>query len=327
MPISWKQFCKIVEQNHSFTLTTHMRADCDAIGSELAMAYALRSLGKQVRILNGDGVPPHIGFIDSAGEVETLAPEAKPADEGKTDVLMILATSAWSQLGPMADVVRASNAVKVVVDHHVGGDDLGAESFTDVNAEATGRLVLEAMEAMDVDLTPQVATALFAAIATDTGWFRFSSVTAQTYKATSQLVAAGADPTAIFASLYERHSFARLQLQGRILTSAQMDIHGRLIYSCVTRKDLLETGAEATDTEDVVNRLLSVGGIEVALLFLELDSGKTKVSLRSRTTVDVRAVAAQFGGGGHTAAAGVRFAGSLAEAKTAVLAAMRKAME
>ena len=327
MPIPWKRFAEIVEQNHSFILTTHMRADCDAIGSELAMAHALRSLGKHVRILNGDGVPPHIAFIDPAGEVQTLDPEAKPADEGKTDVLMVLDTSAWSQMGPMADIVRASNAVKVVVDHHVGGDDLGAESFTDVNAEATGRLVLEATQALGVSLTPHVATALFAAIATDTGWFRFSSVTAKTYEAASRLVAAGADPTAVFSSLYEQHSFARLHLQGRILTSAQLGIDGRLIYSSVTREDLNQTGAETTDTEDVVNRLLSVRGIEVALLFLELESEKTKVSLRSRTTIDVRAVAERFGGGGHTAAAGVRFAGSLAKAKTAVLDAMREAME
>ena len=325
MPIDWRPFVELVRTHESFVLTSHMRPDCDAIGSELALALALRSLGKKARIINGDGVPPHIAFIDPAHDVEVLG-EDVPADQVTPDVHLVVDTSAWGQLGPMADVIRRSQAQKVVIDHHVSQDDLGAVVFKDASAEATGRLVLGAIDALGVAVTPAIAVSLFAAIATDTGWFRFASVTAATYAATARLVEAGAVPTDIFAQLYERQSFARLRLQGRILTQTQSEADGQLLYSAITATDLAETGAEPTDTEDVINRLLSVAGVRVALLFLELGPQETKVSLRGRAGVDVRQVAEQFGGGGHCAAAGVRYRGPINEAVKAVTQAVCAAL-
>jgi len=325
MPIDWRPFVDIVKQHNSFVLTSHMRPDCDAIGSELALALALRTLGKQVRIVNGDAVPPHIAFVDPKHDVAVLGRDVQPADV-RPDVLIVLDTSAWGQLGPMADVVRDSSARKVVIDHHVNQDDMGALVFKDTDSEATGRLVLAAIDALGVAVTPEIASPLFAAIATDTGWFRFNSVTALTFAAAGRLVHSGAKPSAIFAALYEQNTLARLYLQGRILSAAKTDLGGRLIYSTATQNDLAETGAEATDTEDVVNRLLGVADVEVALLFLELGPKETKVSLRSHTSFDVRKIAEQFGGGGHAAASGVRYPGPLAPAVAAVIAAVRKAL-
>jgi phosphoesterase RecJ-like protein len=244
----------------------------------------------------------------------------------KPDVLMVLDTSAWGQLGPMADVVRNTTAKKVVIDHHLSQDDMGAIVFKDTTAEATGRLVLSAIDALGVSVTPEMAAPMFAAIATDTGWFRFNSVTALTYAAAGRLVHSGAMPSAIFSALYEQNTIARLYLQGRILSAAKTEVGGRLIYSSATPRDLADTGAEATDTEDVVNRLLGVAGVDIALLFLELGPEETKVSLRSRTGIDVRKIAEQFGGGGHAAASGVRYPGPLAVAVEAVTAAARKAL-
>jgi bifunctional oligoribonuclease and PAP phosphatase NrnA len=325
MPIDWRPFVELIKQHESFVLTTHMRPDCDAIGSELALAYALRSVGKRVRIVNGDAVPPHISFIDPQHDVEVLDRDVR-AEEIKPDVIIVVDTSAWNQLGPMADAVRKSSALKVVIDHHIGDDVISAEVYKDVNAEAAGRLVLEAIDALRVPVSAEMAMMLFAAIATDTGWFRFSSVTAGTYAAVGRLVYSGARPTEIFAALYENNSIARLKLQGRILVNVKSECGGRLIYSSATPADLADTGAVTTDTEDVVNRLLSVAGVEVAILFLELELQETKVSLRSRTTFDVRKIAEQFGGGGHTAAAGVHYPGPLGDAVAAVLDAMRKAL-
>jgi phosphoesterase RecJ-like protein len=302
-----------------------MRPDCDAIGSELAMAHALRSLGKEVRIVNGDGVPPHIAFIDPDHEVKVFGHDVSPSDL-KCDVHIVLDTSAWGQLGPLAAVLRQTKARKVVIDHHVSGDDLGAITFKDTDSEATGRLVLEAADALGVTVTPAMATALFAAIATDTGWFRFNSVTASTFAVTARLVASGAQPSKVFAALYEQNSFARLLLQGRILTNTKSELGGRLLTSSVSLVDFEETGAEQTDTEDIINRLLAVAGVEVAVLFVELAPLETKVSLRSRSLVDVRAIAEKFHGGGHRAAAGIRIPGPITFAESEVLAAVHKAM-
>ena len=257
--IDWKPFVTLVKESRSFILTSHMRPDCDAIGSELAMAHALRSLGKEVRIVNGDGVPPHIAFIDPDHDVKVLGRDVSAGDL-KCDVHIVLDTSAWGQLGPMAEVIRHTTARKVVIDHHVSEDDLGAITFKDTNAEATGRLVLEAADALGVITTPAMAAALFAAIATDTGWFRFNSVTASTFAVTARLVASGAQPSKIFAALYEQNTFARLLLQGRILTNTKSEFGGLLLTSTVTLADFAETGAEQTDTEDIINRLLGVLG-------------------------------------------------------------------
>ena len=326
MPIDWRPFTKLVNEAQSFVLTSHMRPDCDAIGSEIGLALALRSLGKTVQIVNADPVPPHISFIDPNRDVKVLGRDTTEADL-KSDVLAVLDTSAWSQLGPMADVVRNTSARRVVIDHHVSQDDMSAEVFKDTSSESTGRLILQAIDAIGATLTPQIASPLFAAVATDTGWFRFPSVGEATLAATTRLVAAGAKPHEIFAALYEQNSLPRILLQGLILGKVKSHVTGRLLSTAITQADLKSVGAEATDTEDVINRLLSVRGVEVALLFLELEPRETKVSLRSRSAIDVNQIAAQFGGGGHKAASGVRFKGPLREAEAAVIAAVSAAMQ
>jgi bifunctional oligoribonuclease and PAP phosphatase NrnA len=326
MPIDWIPFTKIVNDAQSFVLTSHMRPDCDAIGSEIGLALALRSLGKTVRILNGDPVPPHIAFIDPKHDVEVLNLDSIESPLN-CDVLAVLDTSAWSQLGPMAEVVKKTGSRKIVIDHHVSQDDMGAEVFKDTSSESTGRLILQAIESLGAALTPQIAAPLFAAIATDTGWFRFASVGEATFAATTRLVAAGAKPQETFAALYEQNSLPRLLLQGRILSNVKSQLGGRILSTAITQADLKAVSAEATDTEDVINRLLSVSGVEVAILFLELGPKETKVSLRSRSTVDVNQIAAGFGGGGHRAASGVRFRGPLTEAEPTVLAAVRDGMQ
>src|SRR4029078_4974115 len=136
---------KLSRETQSFVLTSHMRPDCDAIGSEIGLALALRSLGKAVRIVNADPVPPHIAFIDPNRDVKVLGYDTTAADL-KSDVLAVLDTSAWSQLGPMADVVRNTSARRVVIDHHVSQDDMSAEVFKDTTSESTGRLIHQTIE-------------------------------------------------------------------------------------------------------------------------------------------------------------------------------------
>ena len=326
MTIDWQPLCEIIRAHESFLLTTHCRADCDAVGSELALSVVLESLGKQVRIVNGDPVPDHIRFVDPDERVEVLGDSIDAKSLMSTDVLIVVDTSAWGQLGPMAEVVRYFPGERVVVDHHVSSDDLGATVFRNEHAAATGQLILELAAALGVALTPQTASPLFTAIATDTGWFRFSSVTEDTFAALAQLVAAGADPPAVFSALYEQHSLARLHLRGRILSNVVAHCDGRLMSTHVTQKDFQQTQAQTTDTEDAINALHTVAGSEVAVLFVELEQNVTKVSLRSRTSFDVRAIAEQFGGGGHRAAAGVTYAGPWEEAQQHLLDALTKAL-
>lgn len=325
--VDWERFRQMIGSHQRFLLTSHIRPDCDALGSELGMAGVLRAVGKDVIIVNGQATPPNLQFIDPAHELKTLGVDVGPADLAAVEVLMILDTSAWAQLGPMADVIKASPARRVVLDHHVGEDALGAELFKDTTAEATGRLVADAATALGVQLTPEMAMPLFAAVATDTGWFRFGSTTPITYRCAAALMEAGAKPAAIYNQLYEQETLARLKLRGHILARVQSELDGRLVHTYVRSEDFAATGALPSDTEDAINLTLNVAGTLVAVILVEQPAGGFKISFRSRTpAVDCNQLAQQFQGGGHKAAAGGFIKEPFAEAQEKVLAAARQAL-
>ena len=252
-----------------FLLVSHIRPDCDALGSELGMAGVLEALGKSVRIVNGHPTPPNLAFIDPAKRIGVIGQTVQPAELDDIEVLMVLDTSAWAQLGPMSDVIRSTKAKKIVVDHHLSEDDLGAEPFKNVQAEATGRLVVEAAEALGVALTPAIAMPLFAAVATDTGWFRFGSATSGTYRTAAKLIDAGASPAAIYGSLYEQDTLGRVKLRGLILARFAVEEEGRLAHTYVLKEDFQQTGALPSDTEDVINMGLAIAGTQVAVILVE----------------------------------------------------------
>jgi phosphoesterase RecJ-like protein len=328
MPVDWPRFVQLIREHRRFLLTTHIRPDCDALGSCLGMAGILEQLGKQVRIVNGQATPPNLRFIDPENRIQAIAVDVQPAEllADGFDLLMILDTSAWAQIGPMGDILRSTKAMKIVLDHHESSDDLGAELFKDTAAEATGRLVAQAADKLGVPITPQIARPLLAALATDTGWFRFASTTAETFRVAAQLVDAGAAPSELYHSLYENNTLARSKLIGRILARTEAELDGRLVYTAALLDDFRATGALPTDTEDVINLTLQVGTAQVAMIMVEQQAGGFKISFRSRSAVDCSKLAEQFGGGGHKAAAGAFITGSLEEARARLLDAVRGAM-
>ncbi len=326
MSIAWPRFVERVRNGNKFLLVSHVRPDCDALGSELGMCGVLEALGKQVVICNGQATPPNLAFIDPSRKIRALGVDCTAEQLHDVDTLMILDTSAWAQLGPMADVVRASQATKLVLDHHVSQDDLGAEPFKDVTAEATGRLVFDAARELGVSLTPETATPLFAAVATDTGWFRFGSTSPGTLRCAAALVEAGAKPAAIYAALYEQMTLARVKLIGRTLAATVAESNGRLVHTRILKADFEATGALPSDTEDVINMTLQVGGAEAAVILVEQAGGAFKISFRSRGAMNCAEVAERFGGGGHKAAAGATVAGPFESAQRAVLDAVKAAM-
>ncbi len=327
MSIDWKKFAETMRSHERFLLTSHIRPDCDALGSELGMAGVLRAIGKEVHILNGQATPPPLRFIDPENQIRALG-EQVPLDKVPAhDALVILDTSAWAQLGPMGEVVRNTTAKKYVLDHHAGEDDLGAVFFKNTRAEAAGRLVVEAADALGVALTPEIARPLYAAIATDTGWMRFGSTTGDTYRVVARLVDAGASPPEIYRELYEQDTLGRLKLRGRILARTETDLEGRLAHTHVLKNDFTETGALASDTEDVINMTLTIAGVEFAVILIEQAEGDAfKISFRSRCEVDCNQLAKQFGGGGHKAAAGAFLKGPFPEVQTRILDAVRAAL-
>lgn len=290
------------------------------------MAGILKQLGKEVRIVNGHPTPPTLSFLDPSQCIEVLG-ETTSRDEVSGECMIVLDTSAWAQLGPMGDVLRAFPGAKLCIDHHVGEDDLGTEFFKDTSAEATGHLVTVLSEKLNVQITKPMATALYAAIATDTGWFRFGSTTSQTYRVAAKLLDNGAVPAEVYSDLYERDTLGRIRLRGRILARTESELDGRLVHTFVQKEDFVETGAIPSDTEDAINLTLAVAGTKFAVIFVEQLKGGFKISFRSRCAVDCNQIAREFGGGGHKAAAGAFQEGSLKEVQQRVLGIVRAALQ
>lgn len=324
--IDWSPFVALVERHQRFVLTTHVRPDGDALGSELALGTALARRGKEVLLCNGFAIPRGLKFLERYGRFQQLGVDVSAEQLEQYEVLIVLDTTAWAQLGPMADVIRRTRLLKAVLDHHKSGDDLGATLFKDQSAEATGRIIVDALDALGIPLEEEIATAAFVALATDTGWFRFASTQSSTYQLAGRLVAAGAKPAAIYKELYENDSLGRLRLMGKAMGHAQIELGGRLIHTALTRADFESAGASPSDSEDLINLMLAVGGTEAAVIFVEQPSGGFKISFRSRCDLDCAAVAEQFGGGGHKVAAGAFLPGTLDAAQSQALDAVRAAM-
>lgn len=324
--INWPRFVELIRKHQTFLLTSHVRPDCDALGSELGMAGLLEALGKQVTICNAQATPPNLAFIDPTKKIKALGVDVQADALKNVDLMMVLDTSAWAQLGAMGDVLRAVDGAKIVLDHHMSEDDLGTEPFKDVKAEATGRLVYDAAGHLGVKLTPEIAMPLFAAVATDTGWFRFGSTSPLTLRCAAALVEAGAKPAEIYGALYEQSTLARQQLTGRVLSTTSSELNGRLIVSRILREDFAATGALPSDTEDLINLTLQVKGTEAAVIFVEQPAGGFKISFRSRCSLDCSKLAEQFAGGGHKAAAGATVAGTYDDVRPRVLDAVKAAM-
>lgn len=326
MGVNWKAFVDQIGHYESFVLVSHIRPDCDALGSELGMAEVLRAVGKSVRIINAHRTPAALQFLDPAANIEVLGDDVEP-ENVSADCIMILDTSAWAQLGDMGDVIRTSRSDKIVLDHHVGEDALEATMYKDYQAEATGHLVVQAADALKVPLTRSLSIPLFAAIATDTGWFRFGSVTAETYRVIARLIDAGVVPSEVYHDLYERDTLGRLRLRGLILSRTQSELDGALMHTHVNKEDFEAMGAEPNDTEDAINLTLAVEGTQAAVIFVGQLRGGFKLSFRSRCAMDCNEVAREFGGGGHKAAAGAFQEGTLEEVQERVLVVVREAMK
>ncbi|MEC9093041.1 MAG: DHH family phosphoesterase [Planctomycetota bacterium] len=322
--IDWNRFKQVIDEHETFCLISHIRPDCDALGSEIGMAGVLEAYGKTVKIVNGQSTPPNLAFIDPDHRVQAVHDDIQPEDIG-CEVLMILDTSAWAQLGPMGEVIKSTDAKVIIVDHHVSEDDLDAELFKNTTAEATGRLVIEAADALGVELTEKMATPLFAAIATDTGWYRFPSAGSGTYQHAARLIDAGASPAGVYADLYEKETLGRVRLRGTVLARTRTELDGQLVHTYITRDDFDSTGAVPSDTEDLINLTLEISGTRFAVIFVEQLSGGFKLSFRSRCDLTACAVAEQFNGGGHKAAAGAFLEeGTLEENQEKVLAYVKE---
>lgn len=317
--LAWQDFHRLVSESERILITTHVRPDGDALGSELAMADLLLQKGKEVEIFNASPTPDRYRFMDPTGSRVRSLRVGTETPNLEADLFITLDTGTWSQLAGVGPIFKASRAKKVVIDHHVSQDDLGALRLVDTSSAACGMLVHEAFEQLKVPITAQSALSLFVAIATDTGWMRHSNCSQQVLNVLGSLVAIGVKPHEVYRLLYEQNRLERLRLMALMIERIELSVDGRLATSHVLWEDIIAAHAHPMETEDFINHPLTLKGVEAAVLFIGQLEGGTKVSFRSRGGLDVASIAERFGGGGHRPAAGASLSLPVGEAMAQII--------
>lgn len=313
----------LLRDHQRFLIATHISPDGDAIGSQVALGRFLRKMGKEVTLLNADPMPRTLEWLPGADDVLVFDGSAEQLKRvAAADVAIVMDTNAEERLGRVGGPLRNSGAVKLLVDHHTHPERWFDVAYQRDTAAAAAELVYEIIQAVDPGLVDaQIATALYTGIMTDTGSFRYSSVSPAVHRIVADLLERGGiTPAPIHAALYDNRTLASLRLLGLALDTVQLRYGGRVGYTVVTHDMLSATGADSDDKDGLVNYVLSIEGVQAALLFSEA-AGGTKISFRSETDTHVNGWAAAFGGGGHRNASGAYVDLPLDEAVRAVIEA------
>lgn len=295
-----------IHTRQRFVIASHVRPDGDATGSQLAMAFALRSLGKEVRVVSRDA--PQVAMRDFPG-VADIEVTAHVDDPG--DAVIVMECGELVRTG----VSGLDRGFVINIDHHLGNTAYGALNWLDLSAAACGEMVFSLVEELGVQLTPEIATHVYITVLTDTGSFHYSNVTSRTFDICRRCQDAGAEPTAIARSLFNNGTLGRLRLFGAVLGSMEIDATGRLATLYVDHALAHTCQGTYEDIEGLINEPLTVKDIQAVLMFKEHAPLDWRISMRSKPAIDINAVARQFGGGGHKNASGFSAAGTLQELK------------
>jgi phosphoesterase RecJ-like protein len=306
-----------IRANERFVLSSHARPDGDAIGSQLAMAYALDALGKRVTLVNRDPVPAPLKPFPGTDRI-VLAERA----EGDFDASMIMECSSLDRTG----VAGLDRQVVINIDHHQGNTAYGTVNWFDPSAAACAEMVYDLIVALGVPLTPTIATHIYVGILTDTGSFHYSGITSRTFDICRVLVGAGVDPPRVARAVFDSNTLGRLRLFGSVLSGIELAHDGRVAVIRVDQAMATSAGGTYEDTEGLINLPLTVKEIRVSIFFKELGPADYRVSLRSKGSIDVAAVARGFGGGGHKNAAGCSVRGDYQSARASILDALTPAI-
>ena len=305
-----------IRERQRFVLSSHARPDGDSIGAQLALAHALERLGKTVRIVNHDEPPPSLQSIPGAETIDVAG-----AVTGQYDAAIILECSSLDR----TEVAGLDRYFLVNIDHHAGNRLYGALNWYDPSAAACAEMVYDLVAALGVPLTPPIAVPLYAGILTDTGSFRHANITRRTFDICSHVAASGVDVAGVAAGIYQSGTIGRLRLTAALVDTMRLEARDRIALLHVDDALLRDTGCPPDDMDGLINLPLSAREVQAVIMIKALD-GTTRVSLRSKGEVDVRSVAASFGGGGHRNAAGFSIDEG-PEAESRIVAAVAAAVE
>jgi len=316
----WQDVAAIIEQHNSFLITTHINPEGDAVGSEAGLALFLQNLGKKTVIVNSSPTPANCLFLPLAGFIKIYPEDYTPDLLEGADAIFIVDVNSWHHVGPFGDVIRASAKPRVCIDHHQCPEEGFADvTVSDTKAAAAGLLIFDLINDMGGEITPDIAEALYTAISTDTGSFRFSNTDARVFRAAAELCAKGAKPFSVFKKVNAKR-WGAVRLIGAALSTLEKTADGKIAWIHVTREMFEEAGAGYEDSDGLLELVRPVRGVEICIIFKEDSEGGVKVSMRSNGAVDACAIARLHGGGGHRLAAGMTVEGPIQKAVARTIA-------
>jgi len=301
-----------------FVISSHSRPDGDSIGSQLAMAFALRALGKDVTVVNFDPAAPALMAFPGVADI-TIAPSV----EGDFDAAIVMECSDYARTG----VAGLDKYFTINIDHHPGNTSYGQINWFDPGAAACAEMVFDVVQALGVPFSAEIAVHVYVAILTDTGSFHFSNLSPRTFDICRQLLEAGVDPVRVARQVYYNATVQKLKLCGAVLESMRVDESGRVATLYLDQAMAGAIGATYDDTEGVINQPLTVKDVQAVIFFKQVEGEHWRVSLRSKGNADIGAVAKEYGGGGHKNAAGCSVHGPIDEMRNILVKKVTDAID
>jgi phosphoesterase RecJ-like protein len=307
-------------QSQTICVAGHMRPDGDCVGSQLALTLALRNEGKKVICWNEDHIPQKYEFLDRDGIIQ------KPRKGKKFDCVVAADAATFERLGSVGRRV-ADRKLLINIDHHESNTRFGDLNWVSAREPSTGELIFRLLKVAKWPITKRIADCLFTAVSTDTGSFQYPSTRPGTYHVAGELVRRGADLAKICDEVYQSYPLSRARLLRHVYSHFHLTHQDQIAYFWLKKADFARTGANSSDSEGLIDHIRAIAPVVVACVFEELEPELSRISLRSKSEkVNVNTIAAQFGGGGHPAAAGARISGKPLSVQRRVIAAIKKAI-
>ncbi len=316
MEVGFKEICSQLKGLKEVLISTHIYPDPDAIGSACGMALGLASLGIKTRVFLDEPAPKKLAFLAAGVELVHEVPK------GRIPALLVVDTASKKRVGERADALLNLSDKSFNIDHHFSNDRWAAVNYIDAESAASAQIVFQLLKELGAKITPEIATVLFAGLMDDTGSFRYSNTTASAFNTAAEMLQCGARPQDVANNLYFSTPSQVLKLRAHALGSLKSLFGGKIMLLVVTDKLLAECGASAEETDGLIDEARSVEGALGAVMIREIPGG-WKISLRSKSeNFDVNGVAAEFGGGGHKAAAGYKSSGTIEFIEAQLIAAL-----
>lgn len=294
------ELARVLLDARQILIVTHIYPDADALGSQLALGDILAGLGKKVALFGEEKISYMYDFLPGSEKLVTELPNIS-----EFDCVVALDCGDCKRLGQHMDVFLAVHPL-VMIDHHSGNNLFGDLNWVDAKRASTGEMVYDLAVALDAPISYEAAYCLYAAIVSDTGSFKYSSTTADTFRVAGELCRMGVKPSEVAGNLFDNFTVNRLHLMKEVLGTLSLHAQDRIATIHVTQGMFTDTGASVADTETFINYPRSLSSVKIAVFIKEAKPDEISVSMRSKGVYDVAAVAAGFGGGGHRNAAGFR---------------------